>query len=246
MRTPHSPSLLQSTGYVLGQNQRTTDNTITIIHHHYLRNLRDELLEEEVTNAISQNNKITYVRADVEGIPARIMIDTGANVSLINNTELERIQKECQRVLPTLPVNNTVLLGATGRQNKSVKKQLLLDLNSKGVVITMVFLVANGLPFNILLGCDVLRKYSAMMDLNREKVSLDSEGVVWTAELIGSERAPPNRTSYHVREINYSGDDTPGKKVVYQVNNDDLWNNKLEEIRTFQYEKTEAQLNKIR
>ena len=91
------------------------------------------------------------------------MIDTSANVSLINDTELERIQKECQMVLPTLPVNNIVLLGATGRQNKSVKRsEVFLDLSSNGVVITIVFLVANGSPFNILLGCDVLRKHSAI------------------------------------------------------------------------------------
>ena len=77
-----------------------------------------------------------------------------------------------------------ILIGGTGLQNKTVRKQVSLDLTSKGVVINMVFLVATGLPFQILIGCDVLRKYSAIIDLSRERVSLYSEGVVWTAELI--------------------------------------------------------------
>ena len=80
------------------------------------------------------------------------MIDTGVNVSLIDSTELDRIQKECQRVLPTLPVNNIVLFGATGRQYKSVRKQVLLDLSSNSVIAPIMVLVANGLLFKVLIG----------------------------------------------------------------------------------------------
>ena len=70
-----------------------------------MKNLQEELLEENATNVISHNHEITYITAEVEGVPTQIMIDTGANVSLINGTELEKIQKECQRALSTLPVN---------------------------------------------------------------------------------------------------------------------------------------------
>ena len=82
-------------------------------------------------------------------------------------------------------VNNVILIGATGRQNKTVRKQVSLELESKGVTINIICLVAIGLPFEILIGCDMLRKYSAIIDLSKEKVSLNSEGVMWTAELIG-------------------------------------------------------------
>ena len=60
---------------------------------------------EESTNNICHKNEIAYLAAEVAGVPARIMIYTGPNVSLINSTELEKIQKECHRVLPTLPIN---------------------------------------------------------------------------------------------------------------------------------------------
>ena len=39
--------------------------------------------------------QILYITAEVEGIPAKIMIDTGTNISIINANELERIQREC-------------------------------------------------------------------------------------------------------------------------------------------------------
>ena len=54
------------------------------------------------------------------------MIDTGANVSLIDNIELNKIQEKSKKIIPTLPVNNIVLIGATGRQNKTVRKQVML------------------------------------------------------------------------------------------------------------------------
>ena len=48
------------------------------------------------------------------------MIDTGANVSLIDRVELNRIQAENKTIIPTLPINNIILIGATGRQNKKM------------------------------------------------------------------------------------------------------------------------------
>ena len=82
------------------------------------------MLEEDDIKIDNQNNEIIYVMAEIEGIPSQIMIDTGANVSIISNSELDRIQQECHRTLPVLPINNVVLIGATGRQNKTIRKQV--------------------------------------------------------------------------------------------------------------------------
>ena len=171
MKNPRDPSLLLSTGYRHRQTLGTNGQKLTIIYNHYLKNLREELLEETVTSIINHNNEILYITAEIEGIPTQIMIDTGANVSLINDTELEKIQKQSKQIIPTLPVNNIILIGATGRQNKTVRKQVSLEIKSNGVVINIICLVAIGLPFELLIGRDVLRKYSAIIDLSKEKVS---------------------------------------------------------------------------
>ena len=63
-------------------------------------------------------------------------------------------------------------------RNKSVKKQVLLDVKSNGSTIPMIFLVARNLPLNLLVRCDMLRQYSAIIDLSREKVSLISGDLV--------------------------------------------------------------------
>lgn len=40
-----------------------------------------------------------------------MMIDTGANISLTNNQELEKKKVSSTDTMPTLPINNIVLIG---------------------------------------------------------------------------------------------------------------------------------------
>ena len=146
MRNQPDPSLNHSIGY----------NYKTIIRSHYLKNIRQELLEEEEIDHHQCNNEIAYVTAEINGVATTLMIDMGANVSLIDSTEINRIQEESKSVIPTLPINNIILVGATGRQNKTVKKQVNLEVTSRGVKIPMIFLVANGLPFCSLIGLSLI------------------------------------------------------------------------------------------
>ena len=85
-----APSLNQSFGYRRRQNNKTSDKMITIIRNNYLKNIRDDLLEEESANTTNRSNEITYITAEIDGIPTKIMIDTGANMSLIDSTEFRR------------------------------------------------------------------------------------------------------------------------------------------------------------
>ena len=233
VKKPKEPSLNRSFGYDI-LDRRTNNETITIIRSHYLKDIRGELLEEEDNK--TNNNEIAYITAEVNGIPTKIMIDTGANVSLIDSTELNKIQKENKEIIPTLPVNNIILVGATGRQNKTVKKQVRLEVTNKGITIPTIFLVANSLPFNLLIGYDILRKYAAIIDKSRAKASLSSDCVEWMAELIGSKEAPQDRIIYYVREDKNYRNHTPIEEINYENENDSLWNEKLEEIRRFQSE----------
>ena len=128
------------------------------------------------------------------------MVDTGANVSLIDKLELNRIQLENQTTIPTLPINNIILIGATGRQNKTIRHQVQLEVSSNGETIPMVFLVASGLPFTLLIGCDILRKYAAIINMDKDTVLLKTDEVEWTANLIEHRKAPPEHVIYYIRE----------------------------------------------
>ena len=93
--------------------------------------------------------------------------------------------------------------------------------------------------FNLLIGCDVLRKYAAVIDMSRAKVSLSSNYVQWTAELIGSKEAPHDRIICYVWENNNYRNMIPREEINYEDERDDLWEEKLEEIRKFQSAKSD-------
>ena len=114
---------------------------------------------------------------------------------------------------------------------------------SKGVAMNMVFLIATGLPFNILVGCDLLRRNSAIIDLSKEKVSLFSEGVTWTADLVGSEMILPSRIHQQLREINYIENKSSCNQIIYDNTEDDLWAQKIQEIRNFRCGNTKEKLS---
>ena len=96
MKKPRDPSLLQSTGYRHRQTLGTNGQKLTIIYNHYLKNLREELLEETVTSIINHINEILYITAEIEGIPTQIMIDTGANA--VSYTHLDVYKRQLVRL----------------------------------------------------------------------------------------------------------------------------------------------------
>ena len=66
-----------------------------------------------------------------------------------------------------------------------------LEVISNGVTLPMIFLIAHNIPFDILIGCDILRKYSAVIDMELSKVTMEYEGREWVAELTGSKGVLP-------------------------------------------------------
>ena len=139
-------------------------------HNNYLKKIRKDLMEEkEDSIGDTTNSEIAYISVRVNGISTTAMVDTGANVSLIDRLELNRIQSENQTTIPTLPINNIILIGATGRQNKTIRHQVQLEVSSNGKTIPMVFLVASGLPFTLLIGCDIPVSYTHLDVYKRQK-----------------------------------------------------------------------------
>ena len=101
---PNNPLLLQSAGYGQEVKSREEKKNFTIIYNNYLKDIRKDLLEENEVNINNNDNEIIYIIAEIESISVPIMIDTGANVSIINHNELDRIQQECHKNLPILPI----------------------------------------------------------------------------------------------------------------------------------------------
>ena len=125
------------------RDRTMTDKKITIIRTNYLKNIRDELIEENNNPMPIRNSEIVYISAQINGTTSTIMIDTGSNISLVDQVELNRLQQGSSITIPTLPINNVTIIGATGRLNKTIRKQVSLEITSKGVALLMPFLAVS-------------------------------------------------------------------------------------------------------
>ena len=98
------PSHDQSLGLIRRTTSRNKHKVITITSNNYLKNIKEELLEEEANQLHKTNNEILHIKATINGTITIIVIGTGSNISLINQPELERIQATSQIPIPTLPI----------------------------------------------------------------------------------------------------------------------------------------------
>lgn len=227
MRTDSSPSLQESDGRMICRPISTYQSIV----NNYLKDIRNELLEEEKNNEQSPNNEIIFIKAQLQGVSTEIMIDTGANISLIDNTEFDRINGLCKEQIPTLPVNNIVIVGATGKLNKTIRKQTLIEVSSNGNSILMVFLVAKGLPFSALIGCDMLRRHSAVIDMGRGIVTLYHEQGEWSSEIVGRKCATHYRQTFTLVQNREENIGTFDESLASSI--EGLWNEKIKEIEDF-------------
>ena len=76
------------------------EEQITVIRNYYLKNIQTDLLEERTMEEAKTNGDIVYVSVKLQGVLTTVMIDTGANISLIDKTELNRIEEITRREYP--------------------------------------------------------------------------------------------------------------------------------------------------
>ena len=69
-----------------------------------------------------------------------------------------------------LPVSKITIVGVTGRANRTARKQVMINVQFNGRVIPLIFVVYKNIETEILVGCDNLRKYETIIDLETNQV----------------------------------------------------------------------------
>lgn len=204
----------------------------------HLKNIRTDLMEDDIDQNNIQQDEVVYVELIVEKVTAQIMIDTGASISIINKEELQRINQVNQCEVPTLPVSNMTFMGATGKLNKTLKHQVLLEVGTNEVTSKMVFYVAENIPFTILIGCDLLKEHFAIIDMSLRYVRLFIGGATIQVRFMEAQCAPvPCDSPHHVNSLNKN----IGQPIVACPNNNNFnnnnnveWESKVKEIVNYQ------------
>lgn len=155
--------------HLLSEKFETTITTLMKNEEHFL------LEEEETGQTRAERVDLPHVLCSINGHTFPVLIDCGAQVTLISEEFLETLKDTTKSNFPTLPVTNINIRGVTGVRSKNVTKQVYLDITFNGTAFPFSVLVVPKSNVQFLLGIDFLKKYKSTMDCVKETLSL-SEG----------------------------------------------------------------------
>ena len=89
---------------------------------------------------------------NVNGVEAWSLLDTGSQITTISEKLYEEIKNKNK--ISEMPVSNIIVSTAIGSKNKTVKKQILIEIECDGFKNTHICLTIPHLSSNIILGND--------------------------------------------------------------------------------------------
>jgi transposase InsO family protein len=149
----------------------------------------DDLLYESGLN-VDRCEKCFVVTIDTEiyNVKCEVIIDTGSEISIVEEEFLSGLEDKAKCKARDLPVTNISMIGATGKINRTIHRQVMLELVDKcGLEIPMVFLVARRIQVPILVGCDQLRKVKAVINLEKLTVTMFDEGKNFKFDILNNQ-----------------------------------------------------------
>ena len=108
------------------------------------------------------------ISAKIGDIELLILIDTGANISVISEEFFKRLVTEAK--VEFLPVVNVCCKTAIGQKKERIKYQTLLEGNSGEWKFQIICLVVPRLTREVILGNDILYEYQAELDFRRHEM----------------------------------------------------------------------------
>lgn len=155
-----------------------------IIHEIYHDDLHDFLCEpnNKIDRTSENIGKLVKIIVNIGSGRFDMLIDTGAEISIISTEYLRTIQNSVQHQIAELPIANFVIQGVTGSKNRLSKKQVQLEIKIGETIIPMIFLVFDKINCNIILGCDNLKKLSTEINFKTNTVIFQYENKTIEAE----------------------------------------------------------------
>lgn len=145
----------------------------------------NEYLNKEEIQPESLARKCPEIYINIEGVGTKALIDTGSQITCVSLDWYSRHEKDlklCER----LPVVNYRVKGVTGGKPVRVKEQVFAEVSVNHLRDRLCFLVVPGIPYSVIIGIDNLREWKANIDLQLNKLRVQTPSGVGWIELMES------------------------------------------------------------
>lgn len=126
-------------------------------------------------NTQAIKGEIIEIDIEIEKQKCTCIIDTGSEITVMDEEIYKRLMLEEGSKILELPVTNLTIIGVTGVRSKKITKQVYIDVTMGKEIIPIHFLIVKGLNIEVILGCDFFRLSKAKIDFGSEVIKFNVE-----------------------------------------------------------------------
>lgn len=121
----------------------------------------------------NKNYSLIVINSKINNNKARILIDSGSEVSLINKNLVSEMSNFEDNVVK---ISKISLLGANNKKLCEVNQAYNLNVQLKDKLVNLQLLIIPHMDYDIVIGSDQLERYDSIIDYQRKKIRIDG---VW-------------------------------------------------------------------
>ena len=143
--------------------------------------------EEYVNDKNLQISNLPIIDLEIQGIKIKALIDTGAEVSLINSNLIDENKDKLKNLIS---ISKIKLLNVNGRRFADSNKILNTKIRVLGEEFYGEFVVITNMRFDMILGEDLLTKLRAKIDMGERSMQLNGNKIkIGRVNEVNGERA---------------------------------------------------------
>lgn len=132
-----------------------------------------------------------FINVSVHGVNVQTLIDTGASVSCISKSLLQKLQKSCTTKKPVVGKSHFQHARGVGGEILTVQGSVVLDISIGDVIVPHTFFIFDRIHHALILGLDFLQKNHCHIDYqNLTLTSANKQPVVCNLQ--------PNNSSFEI------------------------------------------------
>lgn len=110
-----------------------------------------------------------YIRCIIEGEEVKLLVDTGAIISVLTKEIVDIITKKNSNI-PQLPITIVRISNAVGKQIRKISKQIFCQCQFEGTTIHANFIQVEGLNERGIIGADILNQHDAQINFSNHTI----------------------------------------------------------------------------
>jgi len=120
-----------------------------------------------------------YIQCIIEGEEVTLLVDTGATISVLTKEVVDIITQRNPKI-PQLPVTGIQISNSVGKKICKLSKQIFCECKIGNIYIQTNFIQVENLNEKLIIGADLLKKYSAQIKFSEQTVQFKVDKITHT------------------------------------------------------------------